>query len=171
MQKLFSNNIWIVINVIWFQIYWWLAVYLNNDAIIYLLLLLALHVAVSARKRADILFMAIAPIGIAFDIAFYQFGLYQFPQSYTLLPLWLALLWPAFFITLNHSLAWMFRLPLWLCSIISAFGGSSSYYFAYKMEAVTFPYGTIKTTLLIALFWALLIPVMAIIMKRKNKTV
>ena len=65
-------------------------------------------------------------------------GLFEFAAGF---PLWLALLWLGFALTLAHGLRWLLRLPRWQQALLGGVGGASSYVTGAVMGAVQLPWG------------------------------
>lgn len=92
------------------------------------------------RKQTDIkLAITLAALGLVLDSLWLQLGLIsyemQWPYSF-LAPFWIVMLWFAFGLTINHSLAWIFDYKI-LGVIVSGIGGPISYLAAEKLGAVT----------------------------------
>ena len=92
------------------------------------------------RKQTDIkLAITLAVMGFVLDSLWLQLGLIsyemQWPYSFVA-PLWIVMLWFAFGLTINHSLAWIFDYKI-VGVIIGGLGGPMSYLAAEKFGAVT----------------------------------
>lgn len=83
----------------------------------------------------------------------------DFHQSALLLPAWLALLWALFTTTLNHSMAWRAR-PWRHASLVGGIGGRLSYFAGSRLTGVGFPQEEAFTLALLALIWAVLLPLL-----------
>ncbi len=86
-------------------------------------------------------------------------GLFTFAGATVVLPLWLALIWLLFASTLTYSLSWTQR-PWWVGSLLGALGGPVSYWGGAKLADVGLPLGTWPSLVLLALIWAVLMPVL-----------
>lgn len=132
-----------------------------------ILVLIALHFALSPSKIADgKLMVLVAAAGITFDYLLQQTGVFIFPSQ--LFPLWLALLWLAFALTLNHSMSWLVKLPPTYQALLGAFGGSTSYLGGYFLGAVEFGLSVALTVPLLALVWGLAMPLYCSLQKVSN---
>ncbi|WP_430460034.1 DUF2878 domain-containing protein [Thalassolituus sp. LLYu03] len=116
----------------------------------------------SAAQRVKALLFALA--GAGFDSLLLNTGWLNFPPATPfwltadpLVPLWLMLLWLAFASTLYLSLRWLAGKPL-LAAVAGALCAPFSYWAGSHMGAVSF---TPTTLLLIALYWALALALMA----------
>lgn len=92
------------------------------------------------RKPNDlIIIFSLTLLGIMLDSLWLQLGLIsyemQWPFSF-MAPIWIVMLWIAFGLTINHSLAWIFDYK-WLGISMGAIGGPLSYLAAQKFGAVT----------------------------------
>lgn len=149
------------INAVLFQLAWFAAALLTEYAAGIILSLLVLHFYLSPCRKTDSKLLLLAPIGWLTDILLIQYGVFYADQ--TQWPLWLALLWAMFAISLNHSLKWTMNIaPLWLV-LIGAVAGTSSYLAAINFNAL---FSSLPTQLLIvylATTWALLLPLMVIL--------
>lgn len=147
------------INFLCFQLVWFAAVYFTNDALAILILLLIVHFYLSPSRYADLkVIFTVMPIGCLSDSLLSQSGVFIFANG-SLLPLWLVCLWAYFTLTLNHSLAWLKRLPLYAQALSGAIFGPLSYYGGYKMGAVNFSESLFSSLFILMVIWATLLPV------------
>jgi hypothetical protein len=85
-------------------------------------------------------------------------------------PLWIVLLWGAFAMTMNHSMAWFAR-HRWLASAFAAIGGPLAYLGAARgFTAVVFPNPAWPALLWLGSAWAIALPVLLHIATRKRDT-
>ena len=146
----------VVFNALCFQCIWWLGVLYQNQFIIISILLVLLHFAVSKNKKSDLLvLLAVSSLGIVVDISLVHFGVFEFSTP----PLWLALLWCFFALTLNSSLAFAHKLRLPLQVILGGISGSLSYLAGANLGAVTLPLGTVYSVAIFIVIWCVLFPV------------
>ena len=118
------------------------------------------HFAFVGRGRGELARVgALTLAGCALDSLLLNLGVFDFAGDSRVLPLWLALLWALFATTLGHSLAWSAR-PWWLGSLLGALGGPLSYLLGARLADVSLPLGLWPTLLLLALIWALLMPLL-----------
>ncbi len=147
---------WFWLQLIAFQLLWFSAVLGGNDWILLPLALIALHFLFSPSVRGDWRVLPIAVIGISADALLTWTGVFRFDG----LPIWLALLWVGFVLTLGHCLAWLRRLPLSLMAPLGALAGTASYLAGWKLDAVDLPLGLTATLIVLAILWSVLLPVL-----------
>lgn len=92
------------------------------------------------RKPSDLkLAISLAVLGLLLDSLWLKLGLIsyemQWPFSFVA-PVWIMMLWFAFGLTINHSLAWIFDYKI-AGVLMGAIGGPVSYLAAEKFGAVT----------------------------------
>ncbi|WP_181389771.1 DUF2878 domain-containing protein [Leucothrix pacifica] len=149
-----------IINVVIFQLAWFSAALLKDNAIIVMLLLLVIHMIMTTKRQVDIYtVMLILPIGIASELLLLSTGLLSY-QSQLILPVWMVLLWVHLSLSLNHSLEWMQKIPVVWQSVLAALAGAGSYAAAANLGAINLPGSQVTSLLLIALVWALQLPFM-----------
>jgi len=146
-------------NIVWFQLCWLSAVWLQQPILV--AALLSLHLALVANKKQEVVLLILCALpGLLLDSLLTSLGLFQFPSEITLLlPSWLILLWLCFCATFNLSLKF-FANHLWLSAFAGAIGGSSSYLAGHNLNAVVLGHNLITSTLLLAVIWALLLPLL-----------
>jgi hypothetical protein len=147
---------WIWLQLIAFQLLWFSAVLGRNDWLLLSLLLIALHFAFSPSGRSDWRVLPIALIGIAADALLTASGVFRFDG----MPLWLALIWVGFVLSLGHSLAWLRRLPLFALAPLGALAGSASYIAGWRLDAIDLPLGLTASIIALAILWSILLPVL-----------
>jgi hypothetical protein len=103
-----------------------------------------------AKER--VLLPIYAAIGMLIDGTLAAIGVFTFPTSPTLLPLWLFALWSIFPTTLNHGLKWCWSSSFWIL-IASAFGASLTYVGGAQLGDLTLPYGGLATTGILTIGW------------------
>ena len=138
-----------------FNLFWLLAVAWQQPAP--LLGVLALHWLFSPQRRRDLRLLPIALAGCLLDVLLWQLGLFEFSAGF---PLWLALLWLGFALTLAHGLRWLLVLPRWQQVLIGGLGGASSYLAGAAMGAVQLPWGLGISSALLALIWGGWLPLL-----------
>lgn len=120
-----------------------------------------LSVSRSPRADAHALLAALA-CGLCIDGIAAGSGLvrYAAPTPAILAPLWIILLWGAFALTLNHSLAWFARRP-WSAAALGAIGGPLAYLGAARaFAALTFSEPAWLGLLWLAAAWAIALPLL-----------
>jgi len=115
-----------LINAVLFQCCWFLAIFSDWYWAVMPLLLMVIHIyRISACKLYELkLAVVIAFTGITIDTLFKVNGIYSFGNELLLtersVPIWLAILWVGFALTINHSLNWLVKkAPLFIvgCAI------------------------------------------------------
>jgi hypothetical protein len=96
--------------------------------------------------------------GIAADALLSAAGVFQFPGG-VLVPLWLCCLWLAFAAALRRSLGWLGVRP-WLAAVAGAIAFPLNYWVGQRAGAVEFGYSLPATLALLAVTWAILLPLM-----------
>lgn len=119
--------------------------------------------ALGGRWRADLRTVAIAlPLGFAMDSAFAAAGwlAYAAPGPWPFAaPAWIAAIWLAFAMTLNHSMGFLRRHAL-AASLLGLAGAPLAYWGASRGFGVLgFAEPVVDSLLAVGLAWALLLPV------------
>ena len=157
MRKVYSP----VINLVFYQIVWFGTVLGGHQFIVPLCLLLVLHVYLSMGRREELVVMLVcASIGLLVDIILTYLGLYEFTPSPVgiAVPVWLVVLWLGFAGTFRLAFAFFIKRPP-LAIAAAAIGAPLSYLAAGQLGAVSFPYGAVKTALVLAGVWIVLMSV------------
>lgn len=150
---------WQWAHLLGFNLYWLLAVKWQPPGP--LLAILLLHFLFSPSRQRDWRLLPIAVAGCLLDALLWQLGLFRFPAGF---PLWLALLWLGFALTLAHGMRWLLRLPRWQQALFGMVGGTSSYVAGAAMGAVNLPWGIWISTALLAVIWMWWLPVLLWVM-------
>ncbi|MEX6501733.1 DUF2878 domain-containing protein [Pseudomonas zhanjiangensis] len=151
----------LIANALLFQL-GWLACILAGDGpgLLVVAAVLAVHLLWTSSWAAEgKLLLSVFLLGSALDSFLLNLGLFDFGEPRTLIPLWLTMLWLLLATTLNHCLAWTAQ-PWWRGSLLGAIGGPLSYYAGASLAGVGLPYGTLPTLAVLALIWALVIPLL-----------
>lgn len=119
--------------------------------------------AVSPVRAADarVLIAGIA-CGMLVDGLLSAGGLLRYAAPYPALfaPIWIVLLWGAFAVTMNHSMAWFARRP-WIAALFAGIGGPLAYLGAARgFDAVVFPSPPWPGLLALATAWAFALPLL-----------
>jgi hypothetical protein len=101
-----------------------------------------------------------ASLGLLADIILTYMGVYEFTPSPVGIPvpIWLGVLWLGFAGTFRVGLAFFIKRPP-LAVAAAAIGAPFSYLAAGQLGAVSFPYGVVKTGLVLACVWIVLMSV------------
>lgn len=146
----------VVVNVVMYQLIWFLCVLFDTIGAFGGLLIVALHFAVSDRKLEDLRMSAfLLVLGIIVDGTLVQLGFFSFTTPGFPLPFWLVVIWLGLSITPNHSLAWMKNRPL-LSLFFGAIGGPAAYWAGVRLGAATFHWEVFPSLALLALVWGIL---------------
>lgn len=152
----------LLVNAVLFQLGWFACVLGAQRPALLLLAgaCLLAHFAFIGRSSGELAAVATLTLaGCGLDTLLLNLGLFDFAGDSRVLPLWLALLWALFATTLGHSLAWSAR-PWWLGSLVGTLGGPLSYLLGARLAGVGLPLGIWPTLLILALVWALLVPLL-----------
>ncbi|WP_171045246.1 DUF2878 domain-containing protein [Pseudoalteromonas rubra] len=161
------RNFWLI-NLVIFQSVWWLSALFTHQAVIAVVVIMALHFALSPSKKADVVSLTILPVGLVADQTLAAFGVISFVGGQLWLPLWLALLWAHFLLTLNHSLSWLGRFNVGVQAMIGAVFGALSYIGGIKLGALNSPLSLIDVFLVFAVVWAIVLPLVVYLNTRLN---
>ena len=115
----------------------------------------------SSRKQDLIFMLCVSAIGIFLDHANAYFGILSFPNSnadFTMIPLWLIVLWLVFSLMIPHSLNWL-RNNTWLAFVLGGLGGSSSYWLGHKLGALNLAEPLTFSLTIDLIQWAILLPI------------
>ena len=134
------------------------------------LVIVAWHLTRATRPEQELLLvLSAAAIGALFDTLLVWLGWFTF-SSGTLIagtaPHWMVALWMLFATTLNLSLAWLKR-HLFVAVLFGAIGGPLAYLGGEKLGALNFALPT-AGLIALAIGWALLTPLLAVIAQRFN---
>ncbi|MFW1677127.1 DUF2878 domain-containing protein [Pontibacter sp. JAM-7] len=153
-----SKNIWI--NLIGFQLAWWLCVLLGNTAVLWVLVLLVLHIQFHPQPVLEIrIILLSAGCGIIVDSLLTLVGVFQFTDADWILPLWLVVLWLAFCTTLRQGLSW-FQRHYWLASGLGGGSAALTYLGAARLGAVQLGLPEWQVFILLVLIWSALFPLL-----------
>ncbi|PKM15884.1 MAG: DUF2878 domain-containing protein [Gammaproteobacteria bacterium HGW-Gammaproteobacteria-2] len=126
-------------------------------------LLFAAWVLGEKRTRSADLWLLVRalPIGYASDSLWVACGWMQFAEPWPglpLAPIWILALWTGFVLSINHSLSFLHGRP-WLAALLGAIFGPAAYYAAANgFNATRFELDLPVMLLLLAMVWAVLLP-------------
>ena len=135
-------------------------------------IVLVVHVALSPNRKAEVmLILSAGVLGFCVDTLLVYSGVftpvaYLFPIPFS--PIWMVLLWMIFSTAINVSLQKLHGHYL-LSAVLGSVGGPAAYYSGAKLGATTAIPGT-SDMLILAVAWALAVPVLFWIADRMNKT-
>ena len=147
---------WQWAQLVGFYGFWLLAVMGQNSLVWLLGVLILAHFVFTPSRTADVQVLSLALIGVVVDGLLTWCGVFAFSQW----PIWLALLWVGFVLTLGHSLRWLAARPVWQQALLGAISGPSSYLSGWRLGAVELPFGPWLTIALLVPVWALLLVVL-----------
>lgn len=151
-----SENIWV--NLLWFQLLWWLSILMADSARWPVLLLLVAHLLMHRHLFTEALVVvACGCAGFFVDSVLTFLGFFRFSPDSGLPPFWLFLLWLGFAATLRQGLKFFFG-RWYLAMSLGAVAGAATYFAAAELGAVTLGWTDIESLLLLAAIWALLFP-------------
>ncbi|PJD93516.1 MAG: hypothetical protein CK423_07100 [Legionella sp.] len=143
--------------VIVFQIQWWLCILSSNEHAQYgycvavIIFLLNLYYQPLTRPMS-LFFLLLLSCGIMNDTMLMQIGVFtfSFPMGH-FIPAWLMVLWVCFSAWFLHAKWLNQRLLSVLC--LFSIGGSGSYYFAVKLNALIFSIPTNRALIILSIDW------------------
>lgn len=114
-----------------------------------------------------------AVVGLVADSSYMLFGLLRYPESgpwNSIAPIWIIALWVGFALTLNHSLSWLKGRP-WLAAVMGAVSAPFSYWIgATTWKAVEYAAALPLVTIVLAVSWALMTPLLTSLAQRGRLT-
>ncbi|MGO4998279.1 DUF2878 domain-containing protein [Oceanisphaera sp. W20_SRM_FM3] len=144
---------WQWTQLVGFYGFWFVAVMGQNSLAWVLGLLILVHFIFTLSRADDFKVLSLGLVGIAVDAVLTWGEVFAFEQW----PIWLALLWLGFVLTLGHSLRWLAARPVWQQALLGAISGPSSYLGGWRLGAVDLPFGPWLTLAILAPVWALLL--------------
>jgi hypothetical protein len=167
-------------NLLGFQLVWLAAVAgagkgLWWSGVLALVVFATLQLTFSAQRAADLRLMGVAAvIGLLLDSAWIWTGLIDFatPLPFAwLAPVWIIVLWLAFALTLNHSMASLQGRP-WIAAALGAVGGPLAYSIAvHAWQAASLPDPAWHAYLAVGLAWAIVTPLLLALASRLSPAV
>ena len=157
-----------LLNLVIFNLLW-LGLVLGRDSLIQLtfaVLIVYLICLVIIGKLKIYQLVLPASIGVTIDCTLTFFGLFNFPDSSFIVPLWLIVLWFNFSTTLTLSLSFINRSKL-LASGLGAAALPFNYAVGERLGAVTFGEPYFVTILVLALVWSVSFPALFIVSNAK----
>jgi hypothetical protein len=151
---------WIT-NGVLFQAAWFTAALLTDYSVAIIGVIIFLHFCLSDNPSADAKLLLLAPIGWIADYTLINYQI--FADTDGGFPIWLALIWCMFIMSLNHSLGWLNKINLALASLIGAVGGASSYAAAIRFDVLQTTLPWTEFLLTVGLTWAILTPTLLVL--------
>lgn len=163
MLEIKYNN---VINIVWYQVLWFIAILGQTRYEWALVLLLVLHLLLVPNWRADFkVMLTCGLVGIISDSTLTHFGVYEFTPDPSLLgvplpiPFWLMTIWIGFAGTLLHSFSFFMTRPL-VGTLIVAGIAPFSYAAGVRFGAVGFGPEAPIAMMIIGAAWLCLMPIL-----------
>lgn len=149
----------LAINIIGFQLLWWLCVLGGNALAPLAGLLLMLHLGWHpAPYRETRIVLSCGLTGFVIDTLLMHGGLLHFTGATGVLaPLWLLLLWFGFAATLSTTFACLYQRLHWAAAL-GAVAAPLTYVGAAHLGAASLPRGELLTLWVLATVWVLLFP-------------
>ena len=158
-----KNKLPIIINASLFQACWFACVIgganeLTWPAVVTFLILAIYQLHPDRRHSRDALLLLVSiPMALLVDSFWVASGMMTFTESFPfagIAPLWIIILWCAFALTVNHSLAWLKAHPS-LPIVFGGFGGPMSYFAGLKLGGVEYHSDFWLVSLALALAWSI----------------
>lgn len=147
-----------VLNALGFNACWLGLVVFGDRFIAIAIVWIALHLMMTANKRAELLFLlTVAALGITIDICLTLVQFFTFSAPSLIIPNWLIALWFCFAATLNVSLSFLNN-SLIRQLLVGGLIAPLSYLAGAKLGAVELNLGSTFSYLVLATVWALLMP-------------
>lgn len=160
-----------LVNAVWYQIVWFIALLGRENWEPLLFLLLGLHFVFSPRKKADaFLVLTCGSIGIFADSSLAAAGIYLFSPEPSILPIpiWLAVIWLAFCCTLLHSFNFFVSRPA-IGPIMISLLAPFSYLAGEKFGAISFGMETPNAMLTIAGSWLVVMSLISALTRKVDQ--
>ncbi|TCI04604.1 DUF2878 domain-containing protein [Corallincola luteus] len=152
----------LLVNVLWFDLFWLTCVVGQSAWFPASVALLALHLLLISEKLVELRIWAVLGLfGIAVDSGLSVAGVFKFDHD-VVIPVWLICLWLGFVSTLGRSLRPLIARP-WLAMMTGAFFGPLSYWGGEKLGAVEFGFPLSTTLVLLGFLWAILLPLLLLL--------
>ncbi|MBA64195.1 MAG: hypothetical protein CMG55_00180 [Candidatus Marinimicrobia bacterium] len=156
-----------IFNIVGFQLSWWGCVLGVKSGIVYLgpvlmSIFLILHFYFYTSDYTEIrLIILFGLIGTMIDTSMAYYGIFNYNGTYTpttfIAPLWITSMWCGFSATVNHSLSWL-KNRYFASILLGAVSGPLSYLAGVKFGAIEFSTLPIIAIGVVALFYAVTIP-------------
>ncbi len=128
-----------------FQGVWFMALFLESNAIIPGLTIVVLMIYLSKQRQQDLcLLLCGLPLALGFEWLASSLNLLSFKVSP--FPVWLMILWATLLLTINTSMQFLQTLPWYLAWLVCALCAPASYYAGMRFDVL-------NTELTICHFW------------------
>lgn len=143
------------LNILIYQVIWFLCVLGENRGAVLALPLLGLHLILSPHYKTDLQMMFFLLVGgLMIDGTLYSKGFFSFNVPAVPIPFWLAIIWLALATLPHNSLAWL-KGRLFLSALFGGLGGPLAYWAGTRFGAASFNWPLVPSLLLLAGVWAL----------------
>jgi len=147
-----------LVNILIYQVIWFLCVIGETRGAILAIPLLGLHLFFTQNRKNDLQLMAAFFVaGLVIDGSLYGVGFFSFEAPARPIPFWLAVIWLALATLPHNSLGWLKGRPF-LSALFGATGGPLAYWAGVRLGAASFNWPLVPSLLLLAAIWALLWP-------------
>lgn len=144
----------LILNIAIYQAVWFLCIRFGDIGALFSLPLLALHLQLSDKRKADVKMMGLLLLaGLVIDGSLNTAGFFKFNAPAYPIPFWLVIIWIGLATLVHHSLAWLKPRPL-LCAVFGALGGPLAYLAGVRMGAAAFNWGLSPSLIILAAIWA-----------------
>jgi len=124
-----------LINFALFQVVWFMCLLLEQHAIVYSAVVIALMFYLSAQKKQDALLVLKAlPLALLCEFIAVQLGLFEFKVDP--LPFWLVFLWIALLLCINTSMSFLTNLKPWQAFAVCLLFAPGSYWAGSRFEVL-----------------------------------
>jgi len=126
------------------------------------LFLIAVHLVLARERKPEALnILWIGLLGTFVDTIQAFFGVFVFESGYWsfwIAPFWITVMWMQFATLFHFALSWLTGRYI-LAAVLGFMGGPAAFLTGQRLGGVIFPYGTIYSLKVLALVWAVLLPV------------
>lgn len=155
-----------VFNYFALQVVWLVCVLYGTEGdllypTVYFVGFLCIHFFLTPQVRSDAILCVVALVGgMSLDTVWSAMGIVSYGQNVMspIAPIWIAYLWVAFALTINHCMGWL-KGRYVLVSVFAAVSGPLSFYGASKLSDITFNTQLIAFVCL-AVTWGAFVPML-----------
>ncbi|MBE0370064.1 DUF2878 domain-containing protein [Pseudoalteromonas aurantia] len=148
-----SAKVRLVINFSLFQLCWFSALFMQADAIFFILVCIAaMFIFVSNKKQSGFLVICLLPVSLLLEILSISLGIINYGSP--TIPVWLVGIWVAFILTFNESLKKVMSLGVWQAMCLFAVFAPLSYQAGEKFGALTIDFSLVDFWFAFSAIWA-----------------
>lgn len=126
------------------------------------LFLILVHLILAGERKPEVLnVLGIGLVGTLVDTIQAFFGVFVFESgywSYWVVPFWITVMWMQFATLFHYALSWLAGRYL-LAAILGSMGGPAAFLTGERLGGVVFPYGQAYSLSVLAVVWAVVLPV------------